>query len=251
MWPCLLLKYCACDGVASCQSTAPATGLSFWNIGPAALRDLLNTPRSPAAMLRQCEMDWSCHMLLYSAPQQHCRRGCGGSALPAQKLSREKMQDHMEVRPWRPHGMFFISQERRISALCFCCFLAHRLLYGIFVICCSLLFYFAIPIPGVIQCYHLFWYVSNDYELTSWSPTVLFLGCVLFCFWFGCVGFCCSSALCFLFVLCWSLVLARWQLNGLCIDPTQFYFWCTLSILWCCHCINSRNLNMQLAFRLA
>ena len=138
-----------------------------------------------------------------------------------------------------------------VSALCFCCFLAHRLLYGIFVICCSLLFYFAIPIPGVIQCYHLFWYVSNDYELTSWSPTVLFLGCVLFCFWFGCVGFCCSSALCFLFVLCWSLVLARWQLNGLCIDPTQFYFWCTLSILWCCHCINSRNLNMQLAFRLA
>jgi len=34
MWPCLLLKYCACDGVVSCQSTAPATGLSFWNIGP-------------------------------------------------------------------------------------------------------------------------------------------------------------------------------------------------------------------------
>ena len=25
-------------------------------------------------------------MLLYSVPQQHCRRGCGGSALPAQKL---------------------------------------------------------------------------------------------------------------------------------------------------------------------
>ena len=39
--------------------------------------------------------------------------GCGGSALPVRKLSREKkMQDHMEVRPWRPHGMFFISQER-------------------------------------------------------------------------------------------------------------------------------------------
>ena len=34
-----------------------------------------------------------------------------------------------------------------VSALCFCCFLAHRLLYGIFLICCSLLFYFAIPIP--------------------------------------------------------------------------------------------------------
>ena len=52
-------------------------------------------------------------MLLYSVPQQHCRPGCGGSALLAQKLSGEKMQDHMEVRPWRPHGMFFISQERR------------------------------------------------------------------------------------------------------------------------------------------
>ena len=86
-----------------------------------------------------------------------------------------------------------------VSALCFCCFLAHRLLYGIFVICCSLLFYFAIPIPGVIQCYHLFWYVSDDYELTSWSPTVLFLGCVLFCSWFVCVGF-----------VCFCLVLLVW-----------------------------------------
>ena len=34
MWPCLLLKYCACNRVAvSCQSTAPATGLS---VGPAS-----------------------------------------------------------------------------------------------------------------------------------------------------------------------------------------------------------------------
>ena len=89
MWPCLLLKYCASDGVVSCQSTAPATGLSFWNIGPAALRDLLNTPRSPAAMLRQCEMDWSCHMLLYSVPQQHCRWGCGVLRCP-RKNYREK-----------------------------------------------------------------------------------------------------------------------------------------------------------------
>ena len=63
---------------------------------------------------------------------------------------------------------------------------------------------------------------------------------VLFLVWL--CGFC-LLVLCFLFGLCWSLVLARWQLNGLCIDPTQFYFWCTLSILWCCHCINSRNLN--------
>ena len=61
------LKYCACDEVVSCQSTAPATGLSFWNIGPAAaLRDLLNTPRSPAAMQRQCEMDWNCHICFFT-----------------------------------------------------------------------------------------------------------------------------------------------------------------------------------------
>ena len=49
MWPCLLLKYCACNGVVSCQSTAPATGLSFWNIGLAALRDLLIRPKATGA----------------------------------------------------------------------------------------------------------------------------------------------------------------------------------------------------------
>ena len=88
--PRVLLKYCACDGVVSCQSTAPGTGVSFWNIGPAALRDLLNTPRSPATMLRQCEMDSSCPMLLYSLPQQHCRRGCGGSAARAKTYWEKK-----------------------------------------------------------------------------------------------------------------------------------------------------------------
>ena len=94
MWPCLLLKYCACDGVVSCQSTAPATGLSFWNVGPAALRDLLNTARSPAAMLRQCEMDWSCHMLLYSVPQQHCRRGVGVRRCPRKNYRRKNAGSH-------------------------------------------------------------------------------------------------------------------------------------------------------------
>ena len=38
------------------------------------------------------------------------------------------------------------------------------------------------------------------------------------------------------------------QLNGLCIDPTQFYFWCTLSMLWCCYCINSLNLKYATGF---
>ena len=92
--PRVLLKYCACDGVVSCQSTAPGTGVSFWNIGPAALRDLLNTPRSPATMLRQCEMDSSCPMLLYSLPQQHCRRGCGGSAARAKTIGRKNAGSH-------------------------------------------------------------------------------------------------------------------------------------------------------------
>ena len=43
-----------------------------------------------------------------------------------------------------------------VSALCICCFLAHRLLYGTLWFVVSLLFYIAIPVPEVIQCYHLF-----------------------------------------------------------------------------------------------
>ena len=54
MWPCLLLKYCACDGVVSCQSTAPAAGLSFWNIGPAALRDLLSSIAAGGVGVLRC-----------------------------------------------------------------------------------------------------------------------------------------------------------------------------------------------------
>ena len=130
-----------------------------------------------------------------------------------------------------------------VSALCSCCFLAHRLLYGIFVVCYSLLFYFAIPIPRVIQCYHLFWYFSNNYELTSWSPAVLFLFCVLFCFCFFLCGFCFAFALLFLWLSCVGWL----SLHGDCsMDYAsiliQFYFWCTLSIWWFCHCFNSLNL---------
>ena len=82
-----------------------------------------------------------------------------------------------------------------------------------------LLFYFAIPIPGVILSYHLFWYVSDDYELTSWSPAVLFLLCLVLCC-LGCVGFVLLLLCGFCsFVLRWLDVIARWKLNGLCIDP--------------------------------
>ena len=41
-----------------------------------------------------------------------------------------------------------------VSALCICCFLAHRLPYGPFVFCCFALDFCAIPIPEVIQCYY-------------------------------------------------------------------------------------------------
>ena len=63
------------------------------------------------------------------------------------------------------------------------------------VVCFSLLFYIAIPIPEVIQCYHLFVHLPIVHELSSCPPAVLFLvlvsGCVvcllvfLFCFVFG------------------------------------------------------------------
>ena len=83
-----------------------------------------------------------------------------------------------------------------VSALCICCFLAHRLLYGTLWFVVSLLFYIAIPIPEVIQCYHLFLHLPIVHELISWPPAVLVfvfvsgLCCLLFgvfvcfvCFW--------------------------------------------------------------------
>ena len=51
-------------------------------------------------------------MLLFSVPQQHCRRGRGGSALHAQKLSGENMQDHMEVSEAMAAIWYVLSQER-------------------------------------------------------------------------------------------------------------------------------------------
>ena len=48
-----------------------------------------------------------------------------------------------------------------------CGFLAHKLLYGTFVIIVSLFFYVAIPIPEVIQCYHFFLHFPLVYELIS------------------------------------------------------------------------------------
>ena len=113
-----------------------------------------------------------------------------------------------------------------VSALCFCCFLAHRFLYGIVVVLLfGCLLYRCHTNPLVIQCYHL----SRTLLMPmNWSADHLpccFLVSVLCCFsLFG-------SLVCFAFLLfsLFAFCLTRWQLNGLCIDPIQFSFECTLS----------------------
>ena len=87
-----------------------------------------------------------------------------------------------------------------------------------FVVCFSLLFYIAIPIPEVIQCYHLFVHLPIVHELSSCPPAVMFLILVsglccllvgvfvLVCFWFWCCFLCCTVTA-----------------NGL-SDPIQFSF---------------------------
>ena len=131
-----------------------------------------------------------------------------------------------------------------VSALCICCFLAHRLLYGTLWFVVSLLFYIAIPIPEVIQCYHLAF--SNQLPM-NWSADLR--PCwFLFLFWFGLFAFCVSSVL-FVFVfLVFVFCLARWQLNGLCIDPFQFSFVLHCHYDQCCYCINSVNLHNAIVF---
>ena len=126
-----------------------------------------------------------------------------------------------------------------VSALCCVASQAHRLRYGFFVICVCL-----VAILWVIQCYHLFWYVSIP---INWPAD--HQPCRVRVLWGFCCWFCvlCVFGCCFCF--CWfSFCFARWQLNGLCIDPIQLSFWCTLSSWWCCHCINSVNLQNATGF---
>ena len=132
-----------------------------------------------------------------------------------------------------------------VSALCICCFLAHRFLYGTLWFVVSLLFYIAIPIPEVIQCYHLFLHFPIVHELISWPPAVLVLFLFLVC------GFCFLVVLPVLFgfgFFVFAFCLARWQLNGLCIDPIQFSFVSHCHYDQCCHCINSVNLHNAIVF---
>ena len=90
----------------------------------------------------------------------------------------------------------------------------------------------------VLFCHtnHLFWFVSDDYELTSWSPAVLFLLCVLFCVvWVVWVLF----FFCFVVFVCLFCIGSMLSHGKSSMDHVsiliQFLFWCTLSIRWCCH----------------
>ena len=132
-----------------------------------------------------------------------------------------------------------------VSALCICCFLAHRLLYGTLWFVVSLLFYIAIPIPEVIQCYHLFLHFPIAYELISWPPAVLVFVFVLV--WVVCFFVFLSVLFVFVFLV-FVFCLARWQLNGLCIDPFQFSFVSHCHYDQCCYCINSVNLHNAIVF---
>ena len=91
--------------------------------------------------------------------------------------------------------------------------------------------FFAIPIPEVIQCYRLLWYVSDAYELISWSFWCVFW--VFVCFlWF------------LVFVVCFLFCTVTAQL---CSDPISSLLYAHCRHDWCCHCINSVNLQMQLS----
>ena len=124
-----------------------------------------------------------------------------------------------------------------VSALCICCFLAHRLLYGTLWFVVSLLFCIAIPIPEVIQCYHPLLAFSN----CPWTDQ-LTTGRAGFCFCSGCVVcFFVFLSVLFVFVfLVFAFCLARW-LNGLCFVSHCHYD-------QCCYCINSVNLHNAIVF---
>ena len=116
----------------------------------------------------------------------------------------------------RPVSGRHCSEQLNVSALCLCCFLAHRLLYGIFV---ALVFRSCFPchtnpwghtmLSSLLICFKRLW---TDQLIIGragfWCVFWVFLY-VLFGFW--------------VFVVCFS-VFARWQLNGLCIEPFQFSF---------------------------
>ena len=108
-----------------------------------------------------------------------------------------------------------------VSALCLCCFMAHRLLYGIFVV---LLFRSCFPLPYQSLRWYNVIISSCTFQMpVNWSAD--HRPCWFFVLFFGA---CVFGVLFFLFC-CLPSCFARWQLNGLCIDPAQFSFVGTLS----------------------
>ena len=113
-----------------------------------------------------------------------------------------------------------------VSALCLCCFLAHRFLYGIVVVLLFVcLLYRCHTNPWGDTMLSSFSYIADAYERISWSPAGLFFGFCFVLFFF--VWF--FGVFCFLLFSLFAFCLTRWQLNGLCINPIQFSFECTLS----------------------
>ena len=134
-----------------------------------------------------------------------------------------------------------------VSALCICCFLAHRFLYGTLWFVVPLLSYIAIPISEVIQCYHLSLF-SIVHELISWPPAVLVLFLFLVCVFCFLVVFClfCLDLffLCLLFVLHGdsSMDYVSIQFSSLLSHIVIMTNVATALIRWIC--------TMQLSFRL-
>ena len=113
-----------------------------------------------------------------------------------------------------------------------------RLLWHFCGFVVPLLFSFAIPIPEVIQCYHLFLYVSDARELISWSPAVLFFGVFFGCF--------CLCWLVLVFVVCFSFLHGDSLMDYVSIlFSSPLYAHCHD---WCCHCSNSVNLQNAIVF---
>ena len=118
--------------------------------------------------------------------------------------------------------------------------------------CCMAFSLFVVRSCFILPYQYQGWYyviISSDtFQMTMNWPAdhrpcrFCFVSCfVLFCL----CGFC----FCFCFVF-FSLFCVGWMsLHGeSSMDYVsiliQFLFWCTLSIRWCCHCINSLNLQI-------
>ena len=89
---------------------------------------------------------------------------------------------------------------------------------------CGLLFRSCFPLPYQSLRWYNVVISSCTFQLSmNWSADhrpCWFLVCFLGVCWCCCL---------FLVFVCLPFCFARWQLNGLCIDPTQFSFVCTLS----------------------